>query len=448
MVFKFTYLNLLFSLTYFITLSIGNYQFSDLVCEFRYFDRSLNNGSFLHLTDIHVDPKYIPNSDPEALCHRTSPRKKNNVAGPYGAPGSRCDSPIELVNEAFQFIKRAFRGVDFVIYTGDSARHDRDKKLVRTTADIFEDHTRVVSYFEESFDLNRTLVIPTIGNNDVPSFKAASEDAHERFYKRLLDIWSRYKGLDIMTPGKAQESFLRGGYWVQTLPRAPTISIINLNTMLFYADSKETLDCDLPSSAGGVQLDWYEGTLKLLQLKEQKAYVMGHIPPKSGVDHKLYMKNCYRRFIGITGEHASSIAAVFWGHTNSDTISYIAKTSKSKYSFTPLVKHSDKKTRGEIVTVMTTGPSIIPVCYAALRHYLYHPDSGDLLGYTQFYANLTEANDHPELGLNFKEEYNTWTDYQMPALTINHWKAFIPRLVSSKPLWKLYMRHQSVGYAV
>lgn len=100
---------------------------------------------------------------------------------------------------------------------------------------------------------------------------------------------------------------------------------------------------------------------------------------------------------------------------------------------------------GDIVAVMTTSPSIVPFNNPALRSFKYDPGTGDLLGYTQFYANLTKANHNLSEGLVFKQEYNTWKDYRLAALTLKHWKGFFPRLIKDKALWRRYIYFQHVG---
>ncbi|KAJ9056023.1 hypothetical protein DSO57_1037381 [Entomophthora muscae] len=402
----------------------------------------------LHVTDIHSDPEYLSNSDPKSQCHRNSPRAQDNVAGEYGTLGSRCDSPVKLTDQAFKFMKQAFHDVDFVIYTGDSARHDRDPERSRKTSDVMKDHSRILSYFSESFDLNHTLVVPTIGNNDVLKHNIIAEGVNEKLYKKLLDLWAGYKGLEILVPGQAQTSFLKGGYWIQSLPRVPNLKIINLNSMFFYIANKDQTGCDDRQSPGSVQLDWYEQALKDIAKNTQKAYVMGHIPPKDEHGREILLDKCYGRFVDITGKHAYVISGIFWGHTNVDTLSFISKTHdiKPTYSFTSLANRKDATMpKGEIIAIMTTGPSILPFNHPAIRSYRYDPSSSDLLGYTQYYANLTDANHGLSKGLVFKEEYNTWKDYRLPALTLKYWKNFFARLVRDKALWKRYLYHKNVG---
>lgn len=56
--------------------------------------------------------------------------------------------------------------IDFVIWTGDSSRHDLDPELPRTLKEIYELNRYVASKMKEFVD-NGIVVVPCFGNNDV-----------------------------------------------------------------------------------------------------------------------------------------------------------------------------------------------------------------------------------------------------------------------------------------
>lgn len=101
------------------------------------------SGKFLHITgkalqqlqsfntftnitplDIHLDPFYLEGADPASFCHQHG-KKRSKESGKYGALGTKCDSPIPLVQATFDFLKKEIQDVDFIIYTGDTVRHVR-----------------------------------------------------------------------------------------------------------------------------------------------------------------------------------------------------------------------------------------------------------------------------------------------------------------------------------
>lgn len=73
------------------------------------------------------------------------------MAGRFGTLGTKCDSPTALVEAAFGFMSAQAPDADFVIYTGDSVRHDRDKNLKRTKAQVLEIQSTLVNYFKKTF---------------------------------------------------------------------------------------------------------------------------------------------------------------------------------------------------------------------------------------------------------------------------------------------------------
>lgn len=140
--------------------------------------RGLELMKYLTITDIHPDPHYTPHSSPFNACHMpiaTDPqaekrRKKpdegdddsgdeSELAGHFGAPTTSCDSPQALVNATFDWIKKELmgedvedgKGIDFVIWTGDSARHDNDVQRPRTEKEIMELNEMVVDKMKEVF---------------------------------------------------------------------------------------------------------------------------------------------------------------------------------------------------------------------------------------------------------------------------------------------------------
>ena len=97
-------------------------------------------GRFLHVTDFHVDPWFVPGSAQRTSCHRGHPFGNDRPAGFYGHPVSVCDSPISLVNATFDWLRDTVAPhVDFVLWTGDNARHDTDAMLDRPLLDGFDD---------------------------------------------------------------------------------------------------------------------------------------------------------------------------------------------------------------------------------------------------------------------------------------------------------------------
>ena len=108
-------------------------------------------GSFLHLTDMHLDPDYKAGAPNKCLLGTTRLgccRKYDvaitgsNSAGKWGDTG--CDLPFVLFNETLSWISTQFPDLDFVLYGGDTVGHhdisqskDKNIKTMNTASSWF-----------------------------------------------------------------------------------------------------------------------------------------------------------------------------------------------------------------------------------------------------------------------------------------------------------------------
>ncbi|KAJ3155066.1 Endopolyphosphatase [Geranomyces variabilis] len=288
------------------------------------------SGRFLHITDIHIDPYYqdgsliasgchvLPNEDIGA--HRKPGRE--GLAGKYGAPGSGCDSPLTLMNETIRFIKDVLRrkGLDFVIWTGDSARHDSDSNIPRTTSDIKGINVLAVKYLVEAFssDDGKTAVpiVPNIGNNDIwphndLAYTPERPNPTLDFYALL---WTPF------IPAAQIETFKQtGNFWIEV----NGILVASINTMYLSDANRQVADCApidgsgaaLPPQAGDETLAWLKSEVLERARREGKvAYLIGHVPPNP----LNYFDNCYETFARLMFEYSEEVAGQFYGHMNID----------------------------------------------------------------------------------------------------------------------------------
>ncbi|THH11704.1 hypothetical protein EW145_g447 [Phellinidium pouzarii] len=125
-------------------------------------------GRFLHLTDMHPDPHFRVDSAESTACHRRKPKKEKERSAYFGLPYGDCDSPLTLTNFTLDFLEKHWaKEVDFVIWTGDSARHDNDRELPRTPDEIYTLNRAMVQRMNEVFTSRGIPVVPSLGNNDV-----------------------------------------------------------------------------------------------------------------------------------------------------------------------------------------------------------------------------------------------------------------------------------------
>ncbi|KAJ3219213.1 Endopolyphosphatase [Dinochytrium kinnereticum] len=365
------------------------------------------------------------NSDPNELCHRknrTNPEV--NISGKYGTLASQCDSPTSLLDATFDFLRttREAKKVDFIIYTGDTVRHDRDNEQPRTTADVLSDHAAVIGYFQRAYDLKNVKLYPTIGNND--EFIHNNElYGHSPLIQNLTKIWEPL-GLDF----EQDEVFMSGGYYMRQIH--PKLSIISLNSFWLYRLNPNTTDCESDYAPGSIMLEWFEKRLRYLSNRRMHAYVIGHIPPKSGQNQLSFFDVCYQRYLHIVATFRNTILHHFHGHTNYDMISFINKNRTSgTYSLTVLNSTNLPKDpdptdpsvsdNNPIVTAFSNAPSVISFNNPAIR--VYHYDTlrkrfGSLLDFVQYYTDVEK--DNKRGSVKWEIEYSAREAYGINDLSV------------------------------
>jgi endopolyphosphatase len=158
-----------------------------------------------------------------------------NMARPesMGAETTGCDSPFALVNQTFKWINDNIKDdIDFVIWTGDSARHDNDEELPRTQKQVIQQNEYMVSKLEEVFGQDNYKhgpndfvipIVPTFGNNDIMPHNIFTNGPN-RWTMKYLDIWRKF------IPEAQRHQFQQGGWFsVELIPGK--LAAISLNTM-------------------------------------------------------------------------------------------------------------------------------------------------------------------------------------------------------------------------
>ncbi|KAF9967071.1 Endopolyphosphatase [Mortierella alpina] len=283
-------------------------------------------GRFLHITDIHPDEHYITDGSIASSCHRNSTdgdddlkllrpgRTDGGVGGFFGAPYSICDSPFSLANATFNWIDKNLMGtIDFVVWTGDNARHDSDNMHPRTQKEI-EDLNRVIANkFLETFAPDkddpfqqRIPIVPSIGNNDVYPHNIM-EAGPNRILQHFSEIWAEF------IPESQYHTFQHGGYYTSEVVPGK-ITVVSLNTLFFFNQNAAVNGCDDDDEPGTEQMDWLEVELGSLRKRKMTAYLTGHVPPA----RKSYSPSCFIRYTDIALRFQDVIVGHLYGHANID----------------------------------------------------------------------------------------------------------------------------------
>ncbi|ORX54921.1 hypothetical protein DM01DRAFT_1382909 [Hesseltinella vesiculosa] len=433
-------------------------------------------GHFLHITDIHLDENYLTGSTIESTCHTKDPAAKGG-AGKYGE--TYCDTPLLLANKTFEWIKHTWQDqLDFVVWTGDNARHDGDKAMKRTRESVYRSNQLTADMMLQTFP--NTPVVPCLGNNDVVPHNTINDPQLHKKTRKLLQF---YQALwQPWIPTSQMGVFAQHGGHVTHVSHQ--LRVLSLNTMYFIKKNKKVEGCDRDGAAQ-LHMAWFEQEIDRARQEGAKVLVIGHVPPNSD-----YRYSCLDAYTRVSANYADVITGHLFGHLNKDhfllydtsrshvrsvddddqdhrpflpppagqqvldgqldglqKIPKFARSLRDMYeSLNPRnldrLRAASKKSP---VVAIQVGPSILPKYHPTVRIYSYSKTDGVLLGYQQFYADLNHW-DSPESSQDYTLEYSTALDYDMPDLSAESFYDLAKRMVdpddaTGNKHWKTYVNN-------
>ncbi|RMZ79785.1 hypothetical protein DV738_g3194, partial [Chaetothyriales sp. CBS 135597] len=278
--------------------------------------------SFQPGSDFHPDPFYRTGLSPDGdhPCHKGS---DPGPSGYYGAETTSCDSPFTLVNATFDWVGKHIKDeIDFVIWTGDSARHDNDESIPRNDGMVEELNQYIVNKFVEVFGKPDNLddddptndfvvpIVPTFGNNDILPHNIFSPGPN-RWTKKFSEIWN------VFVPSEQRHTFTRGGWFFsEVIPGK--LAVFSLNTLYFF-DSNSAVDgCDAKTEPGYEHFEWLRIQLQFLRERDMKAILIGHVPPARTESKQNWDETCYQKYTLWLAQYRDVVVATFYGHMNID----------------------------------------------------------------------------------------------------------------------------------
>lgn len=275
----------------------------------------------INSTDFHPDRFYevYSSTSEEAACHRGQ-----GPAGIYGAETSECDSPISLINKTMDWVKKELKDkIDFVIWTGDSARHDNDEDVPRDREQVLGSNKFMVQKMAEVFgkhngdeedeDPNNDFVLPIVpnfGNNDILPHNIFSKGPN--FWTRTYSsIWRQF------IPEAQKHSFEQGGwYYVEVIPNE--LAVFSLNTLYFFGSNGAADGCAAKSEPGYQQMEWLRIQLQFMRDRGMKAMLIGHVPPVRQDAKTSWDESCWQKYTLWLRQYRDVVVGNFYGHFNYD----------------------------------------------------------------------------------------------------------------------------------
>ncbi|KAG5957456.1 hypothetical protein E4U58_006015 [Claviceps cyperi] len=270
------------------------------------------HGRFLHITDFHPDEFYKPHTSTEhgIACHRG-----HGMAGPFGAEKTDCDSPFALVDATLKWVEDHVKDtIDFVVWTGDTARHDSDEEHPRTDKTVLDSNRQVVNKMIKTFSSDNGKldmpIIPTLGNNDFLPHNIMYAGPN-RWLTAYADIWGRF------IPEEQRHAFEFGGWFhVDVIPGK--LTVFSLNTMYFFDRNAAVDGCAQPSEPGFKHMEWLRVQLELMRQTGVKAILIGHVPPARTESKKNWDETCWQRYTLWLQKYRDVVVASLYGHMNID----------------------------------------------------------------------------------------------------------------------------------
>lgn len=364
--------------------------------------RPANIGRFWHITDHHWDTYYSQHGqDPMEICPSSYGRPISN-AGPLG--DYKCDSPWRLIQSSIDAMKRLHPDPDFILWTGDDPFHTSQQDKYLSKDKVLQIILNISMTIREAFPA--TPIFPALGNHDYHP-KSQIPPGGSEILTAIAKMWQPWLSVG------AYSTFKEEGYYVDSLPGSKNHIIMILNSNFWYNSNKAVNGSGDP----GQEFLWMEQTLHDAAAKSQKVYIAGHVPPGYfefvSNYHKRWFYDYYNeRFVQIIRNNKDVIAGMFFGHHHSDAFRII------------------KDANGNIIQSILLAPGVTPWATTlggvvngsnnpGIRLVEYDKDTMNLMDFTQFYIDLSTANNQNKVDPSelWKEEYRATTKYGIADIT-------------------------------
>lgn len=328
-------------------------------------------------------------------------------AGYYGTLWT-CDAPITLVTGLTKF--NLAGTPDFIVWTGDNARHDADRQMPRTAEDIIADNKAVAKLMQS---MGNMPFVPSIGNNDVYPHDTLCLVPNDPNLGNLSQIWAPF------IPASQQATFRQIGSFYTDV--SPQIMVVSLNTLEMFRRNKCSAGCH-SGDPGDMVLSWLRSVLVTAQNRGATVYISGHVPPVADFWHN----KCLENYAKLATEFQKIIAGHLYAHTHQDNYALLQNPST-----------------GSTCAVINVAPSGVSSYNPSIRQYLYNPNTGFLNDYIQYFSNLTRINLSKQLV--WEKEYQWSQTYGYRQWSLNNWIDLDQRISQQASLRDTYIKYRYVS---
>ncbi len=287
-------------------------------------------GKVAHISDIHFNPFFDVTLMPRLIKYGPDQWEQifnsSTVEG-YGTYGKN-ETNYNLLKASLINMAGVYKNPDFVIFTGDFIAHefhDRFKKanngsMVGLDSFIKKTVTFMVLMLKQYFP--NVPVYFSLGNNDsyAGDYLIVPEGQFLKDTTSIVSVNWLYSGANKTS---FSATYPIGGYYTVVPPKTENTRIISLNTIFFSVKFQTGFTQYNPAEK---QLQWFENQLKTARAKNEKVWLLLHIPPGTNVystvhdnEYKSFWKPAYNeKFLQLVTAYSSLFTAGYAGHTHMD----------------------------------------------------------------------------------------------------------------------------------
>eukprot|EP01102_Stenamoeba_stenopodia_P022256 TRINITY_DN9203_c0_g1_i1.p1 TRINITY_DN9203_c0_g1~~TRINITY_DN9203_c0_g1_i1.p1 ORF type:complete len:593 (+),score=86.69 TRINITY_DN9203_c0_g1_i1:1782-3560(+) len=372
-------------------------------------------GTFLHLSDIHLDIKYQVGALTDCglpMCCRAEygmGTNKSNKAGFWG--DYNCDPPMALVNSMFDYLINLQPQPDFILYTGDDPAHDIWEQSREANLNII---TIISEMFLQYFP--NIPVFSAIGNHEsfpVNQYEGFPGDSW--LYDAVADLWAPY------LPDDAIPTLRFGGYYAALV--RPGLVVASLNTNVFCSADFWLYDNNTDFTH---QFAWLRNVLDQAASLGDKVIIIGHAPTQSWSDTYSWPFNA------LVSEYSDVIIDQFYGHHHISSVQVHFNNESLSTSSPQAV--STAYVVGSVTTFTQLNPGF--------RVYSYNREITNetfplALDFDQYWADLVQTN--KDNATDWGIHYSALAEYNLPDLTPNSWAQLGLAIQTNQTLYERYM---------
>ncbi|XP_077995416.1 acid sphingomyelinase-like phosphodiesterase 3b isoform X2 [Glandiceps talaboti] len=371
-----------------------------------------------HVTDFHYDPDYTAGDYPASSC-RDLGGETPNYWGDY-----RCDSPWALINSSVYAMQAIKEKPDFIIWTGDDTPHVPNDNL--STQKVINIISNLTSLLMDAFP--NIKVFPVLGNHDYHPKHMMPPEPND-VYGNVTLLWDEW-----LNPySDALNTFKQAAYY--TAEYKPGQRIVGLNTVYYYTNDKVTEDMDDP----GDQFQWLESVLQNATEKNEKVYIIGHVPPGKFERHagkSWFYERFNKRYIEIVRKFHDVITGQFYAHQHDDSFRLFYDETGNPVNSLFLAP---------AVTPWNTTLSGVGPNNPGIRLFEFDRNTWEILDIKQYYLDLATTGDLTTS--SWELEYSAKSAYAIPDVTTPSLQQLVDsfRDQSSTTFDKYYL-YNSVSY--